>query len=59
MLDAQNLPDHFNHTKTAFQRGAIIGVDGFPGRTKAGEFTIIAEDYSILAKCPHNLPVMN
>ena len=40
-------------------RGAIVGIHGHPGKTKAGEFTIIAEQVSPLAECPKNLPMMN
>ena len=41
------------------QRGAIIGVTGFPGRTEAGEFTIVAQDITLLSECSKNLPMMN
>lgn len=37
----------------------MIGVDGFPGRTQAGEFTIVAEDIAYLAACEKNLPMTN
>ena len=40
-------------------RGAIVGIDGHPGRTVAGEFTVIAEQVTALAECPKNLPMMN
>lgn len=40
-------------------RGAIIGIDGFPGRTKAGEFSVIANTVTQLAECPKNLPMTN
>ena len=41
------------------QRGAFIGVSGFPGRTAAGEFTIVAEQMTFLGGCDKNLPMMN
>lgn len=41
------------------QRGTIVGVMGFPGQTDAGEFSVIAEELSILASCDKNLPMMN
>jgi len=34
-------------------------VTGVPGRTQAGEFTIIAKDLDLLANCTKNLPMMN
>ena len=37
----------------------IVGVSGSPGRTEAGEFTIVAESLDVLAQCPKNLPMMN
>lgn len=36
-----------------------MGVEGKPGRTESGEFSIFAEDVSILATCDKNLPMMN
>jgi lysyl-tRNA synthetase, class II len=41
------------------QRGAIVGITGFPGRTEAGEFTIIATHLELLSNCDKNLPMMN
>ena len=41
------------------QRGAIVGVKGYPGKTEAGEFTVIAREMSVLAKTEKNLPMMN
>lgn len=40
-------------------RGAIVGVNGYPGRTEAGEFSVVAEQVTPLAECPKNLPMMN
>ena len=40
-------------------RGAIVGIQGYPGRTQAGEFSIIAQDVVPLTTCPKNLPMMN
>ncbi len=36
-----------------------MGITGYPTRTAAGEFTILAKDFSYLAECPKNLPMMN
>jgi lysyl-tRNA synthetase class II len=49
----------FKEYADACQRGAIVGIEGEPGRTVAGEFTIIADDFSLLAACDKNLPMMN
>lgn len=49
----------FKDIAEACQRGAIVGIEGYPGRTQAGEFTIIASDFSLLAPCNKNLPMMN
>ena len=40
-------------------RGAIVGINGYPGRTQAGEFSLIAQTVTSLAQCPKNLPMMN
>ena len=60
MLDGKNMPNHeMRQVAQTCQRGAIIGVDGYPGRTQAGEFSIVAEDVAHLASCDVNLPMMN
>jgi lysyl-tRNA synthetase class 2 len=41
------------------QRGAIVGVRGYPGKTDAGEFTVLAQELSLLATTQKNLPMMN
>jgi lysyl-tRNA synthetase, class II len=49
----------FKDFADACVRGAIVGIEGIPGRTDAGEFTIIATDFNLLAPCDKNLPMMN
>jgi lysyl-tRNA synthetase, class II len=49
----------FKDFADACVRGAIVGIEGIPGRTDAGEFTITATDFSLLAPCDKNLPMMN
>lgn len=49
----------FKDILEACSRGAIIGIEGYPGRTAAGEFTIIASEFNLLAPCDKNLPMMN
>lgn len=36
-----------------------MGIQGYPGRTQAGEFTVIATDFKMLTPCGINLPMMN
>lgn len=40
-------------------RGDIIGLEGHPGRTKAGELSLVAKNCKLLSKCHHNMPMMN
>ena len=60
MFDGDKMQSHeMKKVAQTCQRGAIIGVTGFPGRTQAGEFSIVAEDVVYLAGCNINLPMMN
>ena len=66
MLDHTRLNEALQRQEIAFKeiaeacvRGAIVGIEGVPGRTEAGEFTIIAKEFSLLAECGKNLPMMN
>ncbi|GBB94722.1 hypothetical protein RclHR1_02400018 [Rhizophagus clarus] len=38
------------------RRGDIVGVIGFPGRTKLGELSIYSKDIILLSPCLHQLP---
>ncbi|CAI2365838.1 unnamed protein product [Moneuplotes crassus] len=40
-------------------RGDIISLQGNPGRTRAGELSLIATNCALLSKCHHNMPMMN
>lgn len=40
-------------------RGDIIGLTGTPGRTKAGELSLITKTCQLLSECQHNMPMMN
>jgi lysyl-tRNA synthetase class 2 len=57
------IPDNssysFKDIVEACIRGSIIGISGYPGRTSAGEFTIVAQEFSLLSPCLFNLPMMN
>jgi lysyl-tRNA synthetase class II len=63
MLDSTNMPLDSDLSYKAIanscSRGNIIGIEGYPGRTTAGEFTIIAKSMSLLGSCDKNLPMMN
>ncbi|KAF5456338.1 hypothetical protein F2P56_025833 [Juglans regia] len=38
------------------KRGDIVGVVGFPGKTKRGELSIFPKSFTVLAPCLHMLP---
>ena len=38
------------------KRGDIIGVTGFPGKSKKGELSIFARTVVVLSPCLHMLP---
>ncbi|CDW91661.1 lysyl-trna synthetase [Stylonychia lemnae] len=63
MLDSSkmllNQEESFKDIAEACQRGAIVGIQGYPGRTNAGEFTIIAQKFNLLTPCNVNMPMMN
>jgi len=42
MATAQNYTGDFEQLRSALRRGDIIGVQGVPGRSKAGELSIRA-----------------
>jgi lysyl-tRNA synthetase class 2 len=46
-----------NHSH--FRRGDIIGVTGFPGRTKNGELSIRVKSIQLLAPNLHQLPTQH
>uniref|UniRef100_A0A8D0G1M3 Lysine--tRNA ligase n=1 Tax=Sphenodon punctatus TaxID=8508 RepID=A0A8D0G1M3_SPHPU len=48
--------DLFTKTVDKLRRGDIIGVVGYPGRTKNGELSIISTDIILLSPCLHMLP---
>jgi lysyl-tRNA synthetase class 2 len=48
--------EEFRTTHLRFKRGDVIGVKGFPGRTKAGELSIAPTEICLLSACLHMLP---
>ena len=49
----------FNSIKEDIKRGYIVGVEGLPFRTKAGELSILASDLDILGRTDQNFPMLN
>ena len=46
----------FDELSHAIKRGDIIGVEGNPGRTKAGELSVAPFTVKLLSPCLHMLP---
>lgn len=40
----------------SIKRGDIVGVEGFPGKSKKGELSIFPRKVEVLAPCLHMLP---
>lgn len=59
MCDQSQTHQDISELSDACPRGSIIGIKGFPGRTETGEFSVVAQDISLLASCDKNLPMMN
>jgi lysyl-tRNA synthetase, class II len=43
----------------SLRRGSIIGIEGEPGHTQAGEFSLFAKSLTHLAECDQSLPMTN
>lgn len=50
--------DHegFQALHSGTKRGDIVGVSGYPGKSKKGELSLFAVEFVILAPCLHMLP---
>ena len=48
--------DDFEAATSAVKRGDIIGVTGFPGRSKRNELSLFSRSIIILSPCLHMLP---
>ncbi|XP_055807820.1 lysine--tRNA ligase [Solanum dulcamara] len=46
----------FSNYHSGVKRGDIIGVRGYPGKSKRGELSIFAQSFIVLAPCLHMLP---
>jgi len=58
VLNGKTLSDISQHAQR-LKRGSVVGIDGNPGRTQAGEFSLFATSLTYLADCEPNLPMMN
>ncbi|XP_053991260.1 lysine--tRNA ligase-like isoform X1 [Hylaeus volcanicus] len=47
---------HFLKTHNRFRRGDIVGVVGFPGKSKRGELSIFPQSMTLLSVCMYMLP---
>ncbi|CAL1378179.1 unnamed protein product [Linum trigynum] len=46
----------FSRFHAAVKRGDIVGVTGFPGKTKRGELSIFPREFVVLSHCLHMMP---
>ncbi|OWM86991.1 hypothetical protein CDL15_Pgr016028 [Punica granatum] len=46
----------FSKFHSSVKRGDIVGVTGFPGKTKRGELSIFPTSFTVLSHCLHMLP---
>jgi len=57
MADARNATDYdFELVNQAVRRGDIVGIRGYPGKSKKGEFSIFPCHLQVLTPCLHMLP---
>lgn len=56
IADAKKGGDSFLKDHTGLRRGDIVGVKGYPGKSRKGEFSIFATEVSLLSPCLHMLP---
>lgn len=56
IIDTKYLKDTNDIYPSNIQRGDIIGVKGFPGKSNRGELSIISEELCLLAPCKSPMP---
>ncbi|TPX35288.1 lysine---tRNA ligase [Synchytrium microbalum] len=56
MANFQDCEADFATQHRVLSRGDIIGVRGYPGKSKKGELSIFPKEVTLLAPCLHNLP---
>ena len=59
MADARYATDDFAVTHSRLRRGDIVGVCGFPGKSKKGELSIFPRTVTLLTPCLHMLPTQH
>jgi len=52
-------PAKFEKFKLEIKRGTLIGVSGYPLKTKVGELSLMANEISIFSHSANPLPIMN
>jgi lysyl-tRNA synthetase, class II len=55
-LAAKAEEEPFNYKLGMIKRGDIIGIRGFPGKSKKGELSIFPVSVELLAPCMHMMP---
>lgn len=55
--DGYSPEEEFAEVTSLLRRGDILGVQGFPGKSKKGELSIIPTSLTLLAPCLPNLPL--
>lgn len=59
MTDARNSgmnEAEFSKFHSSVKRGDIVGITGFPGKTKRGELSIFPTSFTVLSHCLHMMP---
>ncbi|OVA16355.1 Lysine-tRNA ligase [Macleaya cordata] len=59
MVDARNSEmdeAEFSRFHSGVKRGDIVGVSGFPGKSKKGELSIFPKSFTVLSHCLHMMP---
>lgn len=56
IADAKKGGETFLQDHALFRRGDIVGVTGFPGKSRKGEFSIFVSKMTLLSSCLHMLP---
>eukprot|EP00118_Oscarella_pearsei_P029001 m.3454 g.3454 ORF g.3454 m.3454 type:complete len:582 (+) comp9396_c0_seq1:80-1825(+) len=56
MADARVATQDFEHVHGKLRRGDIVGITGYPGKTKKGELSIIPKTVTLLSPCLRMLP---
>ncbi|KAM5553805.1 lysine--tRNA ligase, cytoplasmic [Rosa sericea] len=46
----------FSRFHSSVKRGDLVGVSGFPGKTKRGELSIFPRSFTVLSHCLHMMP---